>query len=33
MSDRLVTVDLFSALIDSRMGACAVLDGLARASR
>ena len=28
---RLVTFDLFSALIDSRMGASAVLDGLARA--
>jgi 2-haloacid dehalogenase len=27
---RLVTFDLFSALIDSRLGACAVLDGLAR---
>jgi 2-haloacid dehalogenase len=31
MSRRLVTFDLFSALIDSRMGASAVLDGLARA--
>jgi 2-haloacid dehalogenase len=28
---RLVTFDLFSALIDSRLGASAVLDGLARA--
>jgi 2-haloacid dehalogenase len=28
---RLVTFDLFSALIDSRMGASAVLDGLVRA--
>jgi 2-haloalkanoic acid dehalogenase type II len=28
---RLITFDLFSALIDSRMGASAVLDGLARA--
>ena len=28
---RLVTFDLFSALIDARMGASAVLDGLARA--
>jgi 2-haloalkanoic acid dehalogenase type II len=27
----LITFDLFSALIDSRLGACAVLDGLARA--
>ena len=31
MTRRLVTFDLFSALIDSRMGASAVLDGLARA--
>jgi 2-haloacid dehalogenase len=31
VSRRLVTFDLFSALIDSRMGASAVLDGLARA--
>jgi 2-haloacid dehalogenase len=30
VSRRLVTFDLFSALIDSRMGASAVLDGLAR---
>jgi 2-haloacid dehalogenase len=29
----LVTFDLFSALIDSRLGASAVLDGLARARR
>jgi 2-haloacid dehalogenase len=27
----LVTFDLFSALIDARLGASAVLDGLARA--
>jgi 2-haloacid dehalogenase len=31
VSARLVTFDLFSALIDSRMGGSAVLDGLARA--
>ena len=31
MSRPLVTFDLFSALIDSRMGASAVLDGLAHA--
>ena len=31
MNRRLVTFDLFSALIDSRLGASAVLDGLARA--
>jgi 2-haloalkanoic acid dehalogenase type II len=29
----LITFDLFSALIDSRLGAAAVLDGLARARR
>ena len=31
MNRRLITFDLFSALIDSRLGASAVLDGLARA--
>ena len=33
MSGPLITFDLFSALIDSRLGASAVLDGLAHARR